>query len=71
MYFTSSIALEKFNPVSCEIYYLQAVGVESYQFFFLKQPFWLSEGRTWSYIADSKSWLLKKKNFFNPKKRIV
>lgn len=57
MYFTSSIALEQFNSVTCEIYYLQAVGVENYQFF-LKQPFWLSEGGTWSYIADSKSWLL-------------
>lgn len=45
MYFTSSIALEQFNSVTCEIYYLQAVGVENYQFF-LKQPFWLSEGGT-------------------------
>lgn len=31
MYFTSSIALEQFNLVTCEIYYLQAMGVENYQ----------------------------------------
>lgn len=37
MYFTSSIALEQFNSVTCEIYYLQAVGVEKYQFFFFKK----------------------------------
>lgn len=35
MYFTSSIALEQFNLVTCEVYYLQAMGVENYQFFFV------------------------------------
>lgn len=42
MYFTSSIALEQFNSVTCEIYYLQAVGVEKYQFFFLKKATFLA-----------------------------
>lgn len=31
MYFNSSIALEQFNLVTCEICYLQAIGVENYQ----------------------------------------
>lgn len=33
MYFTSSIALEQFNLVTCEIFYLQAMVVENYQVF--------------------------------------
>lgn len=45
MYFTSSIALEQFNPVSCEIYYLQAVGVENYQYFFFKATFLAVRGQ--------------------------